>query len=124
MRRTLLAIGLAVLASMLFAPHERIWGLDIWGDKWGSYWWTYFPVFLSACLLSQGPCCYRRNLAFLFYADRLRRSAKFEKRTQHLVRLHNEPPAIVGAVRVSTAGWSWGYTAAWLHGLHQNEAEE
>jgi hypothetical protein len=45
MRRTLLAIGLAVLASMLFAPHERIWGLDIWGDKWGSYWWTYFPVF-------------------------------------------------------------------------------
>jgi hypothetical protein len=47
MRRTLLAVGFAVLASMTFAPHSGIWGLDIWGDKWGSYWWEYFPLFAN-----------------------------------------------------------------------------
>jgi hypothetical protein len=45
MRRTLLAVGIAALVSMLFAPHSGYWGLDIWGNEWGSYWWAYFPLF-------------------------------------------------------------------------------
>src|SRR5262249_3764587 len=44
MKRTLLAVGVAVLASMTFAPHSTICGWDIWGNEWVSYWWVLFPV--------------------------------------------------------------------------------
>jgi hypothetical protein len=48
MRRTLLAVGIAVLASMTFARHSSFWGWDLWGSEWGSYNWDYFPVFAKA----------------------------------------------------------------------------
>jgi hypothetical protein len=46
MKRTLLAIGIAVLASMLFAPHTRIWGFRGFGE-WGAFYWKTYPVFVQ-----------------------------------------------------------------------------
>jgi hypothetical protein len=50
MRRTLLAAGIAVLLSMLFAPHSRNWRQHFWGDVhdwWSSFQMTNFPLFLN-----------------------------------------------------------------------------
>ena len=50
MRRTLLAVGFAVLVSMLVAPHSRNWREHFWGDVhdwWSSFQMTNFPVFLN-----------------------------------------------------------------------------
>ena len=74
MRRTLLAIGLAVLASMLCAPHNEPWHLDIWiwsgwvhvlhypffsrADKviWSTFWaQTAFVAVLAAVVVNLLP---------------------------------------------------------------------
>jgi hypothetical protein len=44
MKRTLLAIGIALLASMLFAPHLKEWGLRRHYDWAGT---SYFPLFVT-----------------------------------------------------------------------------
>jgi hypothetical protein len=45
MKRTLLAVGIVVLLSMMFAPHSISWYLDILGIRWGYYYWLYYPLF-------------------------------------------------------------------------------
>jgi hypothetical protein len=47
MKRTLLAVGVAVLASMLFTPHEDGWHVSPFGYNYpyGLNWWHWFPIF-------------------------------------------------------------------------------
>jgi hypothetical protein len=42
MKRTLLAVGIAILLSTMFAPHKADWELDIWGHRWVSCRWLLF----------------------------------------------------------------------------------
>jgi hypothetical protein len=91
MRRTLLAVGFAVLASMLLAPHKEGWDFLPWYNNW--HWFPAFwvtnrnPILLMPFM---GQTAFGAVLAAMIVNIRWRRKPRGEK--PHQENPHQEKP--------------------------------